>query len=283
MRQIATGVSSIPLIGKAVEIKDKVAVVRLSGVIADQGKNGGISWNRYVATIEKAFNIPDVDEVCLVINSPGGSPAQCSLISTLIRDLAKEKDVPVTAFVEDVAASGGYWLACAADQIYIQPSSIVGSIGVIAAMFGFDKAIKQYGVERRVYTAGEQKSFMDPFQPEDDKAIKRLKDMQSEIHKTFIDWVKSRRGDKLKGTAKTLFEGQTYVGETAIEKGLADEIGDVWTVMRAKHGKKVKFIPVEPNKPLLQNLVPGASASIPSADDVITALENKTMWNRWGL
>lgn len=282
MRQITQGVSSLPLIGKAIEVKDKVAVVRLSGVIADQGSKGGISWHRYVGLIEKAFNIPDVDEVCLVINSPGGSPAQCSLISTLIRDLAKEKDVPVTAFVEDVAASGGYWLACAADTIYIQQSSIVGSIGVIAAMFGFDKAIKQYGVERRVYTAGEQKSFMDPFQPENETAIKRLKTMQKEIHDTFISWVKERRGDKLKGTAKTLFEGQTYVGETAIEKGLADEIGDVWTVMRAKHGKKVKLIPIEPSKPFIQNLVTGG-AKFPDADEVITAIENRTIWNRWGL
>jgi signal peptide peptidase SppA len=285
MRKITTSVSSIPLLGKAIEVKDKVAVIRMSGVIADQGKKGGISWARYIPIIEKAFNIPDLDEVCLVINSPGGSPAQCSLISSLIRDLATEKDIPVTAFVEDVAASGGYWLACCADQIYIQNSSIIGSIGVIAAMFGFDDLIKKYGVERRVYTAGDDKSFMDPFQPEDEKAVKRLKDMQKEIHKGFIDWVKERRGNRLKGTDKTLFSGQVWVGEQAIERGLADEIGDVWTVMRSKHGKKVKFIPVEPDKPFIQSLVSGVSGSalIPTADDMISAIENKAMWNRFGL
>ena len=154
----------------------------MSGVIADQGRKGSISYTKYAPLIEKAFNIPDVEEVAFVINSPGGAPAQCSLISTMIRDLAKEKNIPVTAFVEDVAASGGYWLACAADTIYVQPSSIVGSIGVIAAMFGFDKAIKRYDVERRVYTAGDHKSFLDPFKPEDEDAVKRLKTIK-DIHK----------------------------------------------------------------------------------------------------
>lgn len=283
MRKVTSTVSCLPLIGKAVEIKNKVAVIRMSGVIADQGRKGGISWARYIGIIERAFNVPDIDEVCLVINSPGGSPAQCSLISTLIRDLAREKDIPVTAFVEDVAASGGYWLACAADQIYVQPASIVGSIGVISAMFGFDKTIKKYDVERRVYTAGEDKSFLDPFQPEDPKAVKRLKDMQKEIHKGFIDWVKERRGKKLNGTDKTLFNGHTWVGAQAIEKGLVDEIGDVYTVMRAKHGKKVKFIPIEPDKPFIQSLISGSSAKLPTADDLIYAAENRAMWNRYGL
>ena len=284
MRKISSGVSCLPMMNKIVEVKDKVAVIRLSGVIADQGKKATISYHKYAPLIEKAFNIPDLDEVALVINSPGGSPAQCSLISTLIRDLAKEKDVPVTAFVEDVAASGGYWLACAADEIYVQPSSIIGSIGVIAAMFGFDKTIQRYDVERRVYTAGDHKSFMDPFQPEDEHAVKRLKTMQKDIHKTFIDWVKDRRGEKLKGTDKTLFEGDVFVGETGIEKGLVDEIGDVWTVMRAKHGKKVKLITMEPDKPFIQSLITGgAKINMPDADDMLTAIENRAMWSRWGL
>lgn len=285
IRKVTAKAACIPLLGTLCAPRPKVAVIRMSGVIADQGRKGAISWARYIPIIERAFDIPDLDEVCLVINSPGGSPAQCSLITTLIRDLADKKNIPVTAFVEDVAASGGYWLACAADKIYVQPSSIVGSIGVIAAMFGFDKAIKRYDIDRRVYTAGEDKSFLDPFQPEDPKAVKRLQDMQKDIHKTFIDWVKSRRGDALKGTDKALFNGHVWVGETAVEKGLADAIGDVWTVMRGKYGDKVRFIPIEADKPFFQNLITGGmeTARLPDAEDVVNALENKAQWSRWGL
>lgn len=249
IRRITTKASALPVIGKICEPKKRVAVLRMSGVIADQNnRKGGISWARYMPLLEKTFNVPDLDEICLVINSPGGAPAQCSLISTVIRELSQEKNIPVTAFVEDVAASGGYWLACAADEIYAQRSSIVGSIGVIAATFGFDRLIKKHDIERRVYTAGEQKAFMDPFQPEDEKDVKRLKEMQKSIHKNFVEWVKERRGKKLTGTDKTLFEGQIWVGQDGVDRGLIDGIGDVWSVMRKKHGKCVKFIAIEPER-----------------------------------
>lgn len=285
IRKITTHIATFPFIGKMFEPKKRVAVLRMSGVIADQSnRKSGISWSRYMPLLEKTFDVPDLDEVCLVINSPGGAPAQCSLISTVIRDLSKEKNVPVSAFVEDVAASGGYWLACSADKIYAQPSSIVGSIGVIAAMFGLDKVIKKYDVERRVYTAGEQKAFLDPFQPEDAKDIKRLKDMQKVIHRNFIDWVKERRGKKLTGTDKTLFEGQIWVGQDAVDRGLIDGIGDVWSEMRKKYGQKVKFIAIEPEKSFIQSLITGQAASrIPNAEDMISAVETRLEWQRWGL
>lgn len=275
--------AGLPVVGKLCKPKNRVAVIRMSGVIADQNnRKSGISWARYMPLLEKAFSLPDLDEVCLVINSPGGAPVQCSLITTIIRGLSKDKDVPVTAFVEDVAASGGYWIACAADKIYTQPASIVGSIGVIAAMFGFDRLIKKYDVERRVYTAGDQKAFMDPFQPEDAKDVKRLKDMQKSIHGEFIAWVRERRGKKLTGTDKTLFEGQVWVGRDAIERGLVDDIGDVWTVMREKYGKDVKFIAIEPDKPFVQSLITG-QAKMPDAGDMIAAVEARLEWQRWGL
>ena len=282
VRQMTNAVADFPVIGKIIKPRNKVAVIRLSGVIADQGKKGTISFHKYAPLIKKAFAIADLNEVALVINSPGGAPAQCSLISSMIRNLSEEKNIPVTAFIEDVAASGGYWLACAADKIYVQPSSIVGSIGVISAMFGFDKTIQRYDIERRVYTSGEHKSFLDPFKAEDEDAVKRLKEMQKDIHKNFIQWVRERRGDALKGTNKSLFEGDIFVGGKSIQKGLADEFGDVWTVMRAKHGKKVKLISIELDKPFIQSLLTGA-VRFPDTDEIINAIERKTIWNRWGL
>jgi signal peptide peptidase SppA len=281
-RKIACKMANLPVIGKACKPRKKVAVIRLSGVISDQGRRGNISYNRYAPLIEKAFGMNDIEEVALVINSPGGAPAQCSLISTMIRALSKEKDISVSAYVEDVAASGGYWLACAADKIYVQPSSIVGSVGVIAAMFGFDKAIERYDIERRVYTAGEQKAFLDPFQPEDKNAVKRIKLMQGDIHRQFIGWVKERRGDRLKGEDKTLFEGQVFTGNDGMNNGLVDAIGDVWSVMRGKYGEKVKLISIEPDKSFIQGLI-GSVTKFPNAEDILTALEHKIIWNRWGL
>lgn len=282
IRKLTSKASCVPLLGKVFTIRNKVAVVRLSGVIADQGKKGSISFHKFAPLIEKAFNIPDVNEVALVINSPGGSPTQCSLLSTLIRELSEDKKIPVTAYVEDVAASGGYWLVCAADRIYVQPSSIVGSIGVISAMFGFDKAIKNYDIERRVYTSGEYKAFLDPFKPEDEEAVERLKSMQKDIHENFIQWVKSRRSDALKAPDKSLFEAQIFTGDKAIENGLADEVGNVWSVMRAKYGSRVKLITIEPDKSFIQSLITG-SVKFPDADNIIETIENKTMWNRLGL
>jgi len=286
IRRITKKAATLPVIGKLCEPKNRVAVLRMSGIIADQdNRKGGVSWARYMPLIEKTFDISDLDEVCLVINSPGGAPAQCSLISSAIGALSNEKNIPVTAFVEDIAASGGYWLACVADKIYAQPSSIVGSIGVIAATFGFDRLIKKHDIERRIYAAGEQKSFLDPFQPENEKDVKRLKTMQKSIHKNFIEWVKERRGEKLKGTDKNLFEGQVWVGQDAVDHGLIDDIGDVFTVMKNKYGNHVKFIAIEPEKSFVQSLITGQLLSRMriNTDDVVSTLENRLEWQKWGL
>ena len=189
--EICDTLGNLPLIGGLLKPKPRVSVIRLSGVIADSGPGrGGISHHRYEKSIFYAFEEFDLQAVLLVINSPGGSPAQSSLIGDQIRRLSEEKEVPVYAFVEDVAASGGYWLACAADEIYANETSIVGSIGVISASFGFKDVIEKYGIERRVHTSGKNKSFMDPFKDEKPADVKRLKGIQWELHETFIGWVK---------------------------------------------------------------------------------------------
>ena len=281
-RKITLFLKNFPIIGNIFKIHKKVAVIRFSGVIADQGRKGSISYNKYAPLIEKAFKIPDVDAVALIINSPGGSPSQCSLISTMIRELSEEKKIPVSAFVEDVAASGGYWLACSADKIFVQPSSILGSIGVISALFGFDKAIQRYDVERRVYTSGEHKSFLDPFQPEDIDSVKRLRKMQKDIHINFIDWVKTRRAENLIKPDKEIFEAQVFVGSNAIQIGLADAFGNVWSTMRELYGKDVRLIKIEPDKSFFQSLL-GGVVKFPEADDFVASLENRIQWSRWGL
>ena len=189
-------IGNIPIIGGIFKPKPRVSVIRLSGVIADSGPGRpGISHNKYEKYIEHAFDEFDLKAVLLVINSPGGSPAQSALIGDQIRRLSEEREVPVYAFVEDVAASGGYWLACAAEEIYANETSIIGSIGVISASFGFKELIEKHGVERRLHTSGKNKSFMDPFMAEKPADVKRLKELQWDLHETFIGWVKDRRGD----------------------------------------------------------------------------------------
>ena len=216
----------VPVLGALLTPKPKVAVIRMSGVIADgSGRKETISYNAYKDLITKAFEIHKLQAVALVINSPGGSPAQSALIGKLIRDLAEEKEVPILAFVEDVAASGGYWLACAADEIYALDVSIVGSIGVISASFGLKELAERYGVERRIHTSGKEKSFLDPFLEEKPADVKRLKGLQRELHDRFIEWVVTRRGDRLTGSDKELFEGAFWTGARAKELGLIDEIG----------------------------------------------------------
>jgi len=175
-----------------------------------------------------------------VVNSPGGFPVQSTLIAKRIRDLAQERQVPVLAFCEDVAASGGYWLACAADEIFAQESSVIGSIGVISSGFGFQEAIAKLGIERRLYTAGEKKSLLDPFQPEKPEDVKRLEALQSDIHASFMDLVRSRRGKRLKGDEKDVFSGAFWTGRRALELGLVDGIGDLRTVLRDRFGDKVR-------------------------------------------
>lgn len=276
--------ADMPFIGDFMTQRPKVAVVRLSGVLADQAmRKGGLSYAKYAELIERAFAVKDVREVAVVINSPGGAPAQASLLAGLIRQCAQEKKMPVTAFVEDVAASGGYWLACAADKIYVQPSSLVGSIGVIAAGFGFEDFIEKHKIHRRVYTAGHSKSMLDPFLPEKAQDVTRLRQLQDEIHAQFIAWVKERRGARLKGTDADLFEGQIWTGAGGVQAGLADAEGDVRGVYHEKYGEKVRLMEFALEKPFLHSLL---NTKGPREDLVVQALaavEDRSEWSRYGL
>lgn len=283
-----TFIRGLPVVGPMLEPCEKVAVIRFAGVIADASiSKKGISYHRYAKAIDKAFDKGGVKAVALVINSPGGSAAQTSLIAGHIRQRAEEKEIPVFAFVEDVAASGGYWLACAADEIYAQESSIVGSIGVISASFGFEDLIEKYGIHRRLYTSGDQKSFLDPFSPEKKEDIARLKAIQKEIHQAFIDWVTERRGDVLKASDKDVFDGSFWTAGPAQERGLINGLGDVRSVMRARFGDEVKFAEATPDKglpvpvPFIGKLQAGMADGF--SDELVDTLETRAVWARYGL
>ena len=275
--------------------KPVVAVVRLSGIIADRSGLGrsGLSSTGLVPVLESAFDMPHLKAVALAINSPGGSPVQSSLIGKRIRALAEEKEIPVFAFAEDVAASGGYWLACAADEIYADESSIIGSIGVISAGFGFQNAIKKIGVERRVHTAGEMKSTLDPFLREKPEDVERLIELQQDVHDAFTEMVRDRRKDKLKAPDEELFTGAFWTGRRALEMGLVDGLGELTEVMQERYGDKVVFRPVEQHQGWLKNKLGfGAGAKSWSAprgnissivDDVLVAIEDRGLWNKFGL
>lgn len=284
--KVCDTMKDVPVIGGLFKAKPKVAVIRMAGVIADSTvKRGGISHARFEKLIEDAFDVHKLQAVALIINSPGGSPSQSSLITSLIRRLAEEKEIPVYAFVEDVAASGGYWIACAADEIYAQESSIVGSIGVISSGFGFQKFIEKHDVERRIYTSGKDKSFLDPFKEEKPADIKRLQSLQSEIHEQFKDWVRERRAEKLKGADKDLFEGQFWTGSIALDNGIIDGFGDYKSVLKDKHGADIKFKDFKAEKGLASVLSPGAKIGLPASwsDDLLETIENKGVWGRYGL
>lgn len=271
-----------PIVGSYLKNRPLVSVIRLSGVIADNSRvRSSLSIGKLGAVIEKAFRRADA-AVALVINSPGGSAAQSALIASRIRQHAEESELPVYAFVEDAAASGGYWLACAADEIYVQPVSVVGSVGVIYAGFGFQDFIGRYGIERRLHTAGEEKSFLDPFAPEREADVARLRVLQQEVHEAFVEWVKERRGDRLKGTDKSLFDGQFWTGAAALDKGVADGIGDVRAVMREKFGPDVKLTEMAPDKKFL-SFLPFLSQRSSLPDDVAETLEARGLWARYGL
>src|SRR5215218_3940606 len=218
-----------------------VPVVRLSGVIgAVTPLRPGLTLAGIARTLERAFATKHAKAVALVINSPGGSPVQSRQIYLRIRQLAAEKKLPVLVFVEDVAASGGYMIACAGDEIFCDPSSILGSIGVVGGSFGFQELIKKIGVERRLYTAGVHKATLDPFLPENPDDVARLKSIQREIHAIFIALVKQSGGNRLKGADDVLFSGEYWAGDTSIALGLADAIGDLRSVLRARYGDKVR-------------------------------------------
>lgn len=256
-----------------------VGVIRLAGVIGQAGVGRkGLTLDGLAPAIERAFSFRRLAAVALEINSPGGSPVQSDLIAGRIRDLADEKKVPVVAFCEDAAASGGYWLACAADEIFVMPGSIVGSIGVVSAGFGFVEAIEKLGVERRVHTAGTEKAILDPFRPEKDEDIAILKRIQADLHDQFKAWVKDRRGDRLDDDAD-LFTGAFWTGKEAVPFGLADGLGDRRRVMRERFGEKVRFRATVRPKSRLQKLF-GMDAL---ADAALDRLEERTLRQRLGL
>jgi signal peptide peptidase SppA len=253
-----------------------VAVVRLQGAIMANPRGAGLSDQAIAPAIERAFKKGKPVAVALAINSPGGSPAQSSLIAARIRRLAEEKDVPVHAFVEDVAASGGYWLACAADRIWADRTSILGSIGVISAGFGFHEAIAKIGVERRVHTSGDSKSILDPFRPEKPEDVERLKSLQNELHETFIDLVKSSRGDRLQDHPE-LFTGAFWTGTKSVELGLADGIAHLVPKMKELYGDKTRFSVHGQKRSLFGRF------GLSLASEIATGLEERAAYARFGL
>lgn len=266
-----------------------VPVVRLQGVIGFATPlRPGMTLASVSRSLDRAFAVKGAKAVALSINSPGGSPAQSHLICRRIRQLAAEKNLPVIAFIEDVAASGGYMIACAADEIIGDTYSIAGSIGVVGGSFGFHKLIEKIGVERRLYTSGEHKAMLDPFLPEKPDDVERIKSVQREIHHHFIALVKERRTGKLKGEDATLFSGEYWTAERAQTLGLVDSIGDLRGVLRARYGDKVKTPLIAEKKGLLGRFVPsvsrdalGALAGMP--DEWVSSVEARTLWSRYGL
>lgn len=252
-----------------------VAVIRLSGFIGTQGR-GALSDPSLGPVIEKAFAKGKPDAVALEINSPGGSPVQSSMIGARIRRLAEEKEIPVIAFVEDVAASGGYWLAAAADEIYADRSSIVGSIGVISASFGVHKLIEDHGIERRVYTAGKSKSMLDPFRPENAEDVARLKTLLEDIHVNFKDHVTERRGAKLV-QGVDLFTGEIWLAQKATELGLIDGVGHLKPMMKERFGDKVRFRCYGAKRGLL------ARFGTQIVSDAVDGIEERAAYARFGL
>ena len=264
-----------------------VAVLRLSGVIGGIGPiRRGLSLSSQAQLIERAFKLPRLKAVALTINSPGGSPVQSALIAGRIRALAEEKNIPVVAFAEDVAASGGYWLACAADEIFAHESSIVGSIGVISAGFGFPALLERLGVERRVHTAGARKTMLDPFRSEDPKDVARLQTIQTDVHESFQDYVRQRRGERLTGEEADLFSGEFWTGRRALELGLVDALGDLRQVMRERYGEKVRLRLIDGARPRWR---PRLSVEVPAPDlaasaaALVGAVEERALWARYGL
>jgi serine protease SohB len=268
-----------------------VPVVRLSGVIGfSTPLRPGLTLAGIARALERAFGMRRVRAVALAINSPGGSAVQSHFIFQRIRQLAAEHDVPVIGFVEDVAASGGYMIACAADEIICDASSIVGSIGVIGASFGFPEAIKKLGIERRVYTAGEHKSTLDPFLPEVPEDVARIKGIQERIHENFIALVKASRGDKLKGLEKTLFSGEYWAGGQALDFGLVDRIGDLQSVLRERFGKNVVTPLISSERGWFGRRSQGIGfdagmllGQAGLAEDIVSTIEARALWARFGL
>jgi signal peptide peptidase SppA len=267
-----------------------IPVVRLNGAIMSGGNQFRQNLNMANAAplLARAFSDKQAPAVAIMVNSPGGSPVQARLIYRRIRDLAEEKNKKVLMFVEDVAASGGYMIACAGDEIIADPSSVVGSIGVISAGFGFTGLIDKIGVERRVYTAGQNKSLLDPFKPENPEDVAYLKELQLEIHKVFIDLVKQSRGERLKDDPD-LFTGRFWTGQRGKELGLVDDLGDLRATLRARYGDKVKMRLIAPQRGLFGRKAQGVATGL-AADALagigeagLNVLEERALWARYGL
>ena len=265
-----------------------VPVVRLSGVIgAAFPLRSGLSLSSCAGSLERAFGMKGIKAVAIAVNSPGGSAVQSHLIFRRIRSLAEERKVPVFMFAEDAAASGGYMIACAGDEIFADPSSLLGSIGVVSAGFGFERLIDRLGVERRVHTAGRNKAMLDPFRPEDPEDVERLKEIQARVHEVFVDLVRARRGTRLRGEAEHLFSGTVWAAADALGLGLIDGIGDLRSVLRERFGRKVKLVTVPTGRSSLLsrwfNRSPAIAAGLFDPSEVVAALEERATWSRLGL
>ena len=264
-----------------------VAVLRLDGVIGPRQWRTALSLGSHANALDRAFALSGLSGVALAINSPGGSPVQSALLFRRIRQLAEEKHVPVFAFAEDVAASGGYWLALAGDEIYAEEASLLGSIGVVSQGFGVHRLIERFGIERRLHTAGERKSLLDPFLPEDPDDVVRLSALQQDIHETFKEQVRKRRQGKIDAADEALFSGEVLTGRMALARGLIDGIGDLRSVMRARFGDNVRLVPIATERrrrwwlPRRQRFVE-RELWTPVAD-LIGWLEARALWARFGL
>jgi signal peptide peptidase SppA len=273
--------SRIPMIGDRGDRTDVVAVVKLHGVITPSPSplaRGAINLASVESALTRAFGHDRLKAVALLINSPGGAPTQSGLVAERIRQFADKKKVPVLAFAEDVAASGGYWLACAADEIFAHRTSMVGSIGVISGGFGFTGLLERFGIERRLHTAGANKSRLDPFSPEKPEDVEWLKNMHSQLHELFVEWVKERRGDRL-ATTEELFTGDVWLGNKALELGLIDGVGSLRDVISQRY-PDAEISVAEPKRALLARLGLGAPAA---ASAVLDAVTHKAAWSRFGL
>jgi signal peptide peptidase SppA len=259
--------------------KNCVSVLRLEGVIGKgpMGKSG-LTFDAVNNNIEKAFKPKRLVAVCLVINSPGGLPVQAELISSRIRALSEEKSVPVYSFVEDIAASGGYWLACTGEEIYASKSSIVGSIGVITRGFGLHKAIEKFGIERRVFAQGENKSILDPFAPQKEEDARIIQNMQSQIYDHFVSYVKSRRKGKLTQSDEVLFNGAFWGGQSAVDFGLIDGIDNLYNFIKNKFGTEVNIKHIKSKESFLKKYLSSNTAS-----DLISEIKEQLIYNKFDL
>lgn len=271
----------IPVVGDRIERRDHdiVAVVKLHGIITQHASpvgRGVLNLSTVDSALTRAFGHENLKAVALQINSPGGAPTQSGLIAERIRQLADEKNVPVIAFCEDVAASGGYWLACAADEIVAHRTSQVGSIGVISGGFGFTRLIDRIGIERRLHTAGQNKARLDPFSPEKDEDVEWLKGVHDDLHGLFTEWVRERRGSKL-AQESDLFTGDVWLGRRAAELGLVDRVGNLRDVVSERF-PDAEVVVAEPKKSLAARLGLGSPAAA-----LLSAVEHRTTWSRFGL